>query len=265
MSSDAAAAARIPDAIEPIVAYRAWRYDVMTGLPCLASLTSEETWGNDGWTRAECRLWATEPPGDGTPHHAPVERCTCGFYALKALDQPLLLMVAMNRRRFRSKGQGCIVGKVQLAGKVIEHDEGYRAELARVLEFMPFRGQETVAEVLALTYGTRVSTELAGLDPPEPFVLALPPPAPTAQTRPEPRLSPGRLRQALLGCAVLLWVLSPIEGIYAWAFGQPILGAVVGFAWVWVPPLHLLARWVLRAIRKRSAALHPRPAGTSPG
>jgi hypothetical protein len=56
---------------------------------------------------------------------------------------------------------GYIYGRVQLAGKVIEHELGYRAELARVMEFLPVKGQERAAEALATVYGARVSLEFA--------------------------------------------------------------------------------------------------------
>lgn len=42
-----------------------------------------------------------------------------------------------------------IFGKIAVAGKVIDHEFGYRAELARILALIPLEGTETDAKVLA--------------------------------------------------------------------------------------------------------------------
>jgi hypothetical protein len=42
-----------------------------------------------------------------------------------------------------------ILGKIAMAGKVIDHEFGYRAELARILALIPLEGSETDARLLA--------------------------------------------------------------------------------------------------------------------
>jgi hypothetical protein len=56
-----------------------------------------------------------------------------------------------------------MIGKVEMSGKVIEHENGYRAERARVVALLPFRGQEWDAKVLARAYRARVSHELSDI------------------------------------------------------------------------------------------------------
>jgi hypothetical protein len=92
-------------------------------------------------------------------HEVPAEGCTCGIYALRELS-PVFL--PSDHIGFRSDDTPpIIVGRVQLAGKVIEHEEGYRAERARLLEVLPAPGQESFAERVAETYGAGISDELA--------------------------------------------------------------------------------------------------------
>jgi hypothetical protein len=149
---------QVPDAIEPIVAYRAWRCEVREGRPILHSVSERAEW-DPGWMHAECLPRGPRsrrrPEAD---HEVPAEGCTCGVYALKELS-PVMLPFAPP---FRSvvPMPPFLVGKVQLAGKVIEHEDGYRAERARIAEILPTPGQEPLAELVAETYGAKVSEEL---------------------------------------------------------------------------------------------------------
>jgi hypothetical protein len=53
-----------------------------------------------------------------------------------------------------------IVGRVQLAGKVIEHAQGYRAEHARVVEVLPIEGRGRLTESVAARFGVTVGGEI---------------------------------------------------------------------------------------------------------
>src|SRR4051812_15584555 len=64
---------QVPDAIAPIVAYRAWTADTDGRL---RSPMTGEPWVPRQWMVAQC-------PRGG--HPAPVENCTCGLYARKEL------------------------------------------------------------------------------------------------------------------------------------------------------------------------------------
>ena len=98
-----------------------------------------------GWVSASCRVDSDEPfvsPdgelawGGPISHHVPSEGCFCGFYAMKQLDAQLLHAVTMARAADRSGMEEVFVlGRVELAGKAIEHELGYRAERARIVEF----------------------------------------------------------------------------------------------------------------------------------
>jgi hypothetical protein len=76
------------------------------------------------------------------PHTVPGEDCSCGFYATKTLDSVP-----------RQWGTDVILGRVQLAGKVLEYTLGYRAERARILELIALTGRERSAKRLALHLG----------------------------------------------------------------------------------------------------------------
>jgi hypothetical protein len=141
---------RIPDAIEPITAFRVWRADLFMRLH---SLNNEVQWQPDEWTVARCR-W--------TGHTAPHEGCTCGLYAAKSFE--LAMAIAAGVLTTTSPGDSmpttAIVGRVQLAGKVIEHARGYRAEHARVVEILPIEGRSRLTESVASRFGVPVGEEI---------------------------------------------------------------------------------------------------------
>jgi hypothetical protein len=148
---------RIPDGIEPITAFRVWRGDLFLRLH---SLNNETQWEPGEWASAHCPR---------SRHDAPDEDCTCGLYAAKDID--LALVLAAGVLTSTSPGDSmpatAIVGKVQLAGKVIEHDRGYRAECARVVEILPIEGRSRLTESLAERFGVPVGDRIptASLEP----------------------------------------------------------------------------------------------------
>jgi hypothetical protein len=107
----------VPDAIEPIRAWRAWRSSAEAdGSLVLQSLTHA-----GGGTR-----W---PPGDTLQagcavkaHQAPNGACTCGIYAHKTREAAIAQAAG---------AAGTVVGEVELWGAVVEHEHGYRAQWAR--------------------------------------------------------------------------------------------------------------------------------------
>lgn len=119
----------IPDAVEPVVGWRYWRMDRTGRL--LASLGGS----GRGWTpgrplRASCA--SQRDPNDfrfehvsgimTAPHDSPAERCRCGIYAARTLEELRSQMLL---------GLGiAIVGKVLLWGKVIPGSRGFRAQFA---------------------------------------------------------------------------------------------------------------------------------------
>jgi hypothetical protein len=61
-----------------------------------------------------------------------------------------------------------VIGRVYLAGKVIEHDFGYRAERARIAELIPVAG----ADRAALRVANRLGLRLGAPPPPAPGNVA---------------------------------------------------------------------------------------------
>jgi hypothetical protein len=152
---------RAPDGIAPLVGYRLWRVEDPYGEPAflpLTRVTPEWMGATRGWVSSSC------PFGPGLsvfdafwvpiPHRVPHERCRCGFYAMKELAPELV--VAASEPAQRGMEGVFVLGRVELAGKVIEHDRGYRAERARIVELIPVRPEQRVARAVARRAGLPV-------------------------------------------------------------------------------------------------------------
>jgi hypothetical protein len=149
----------IPDGIEPILAYRAWSCCVDGIEPTLLPIAGDkgDVWNeaSENWVRASCALFHWRSEGvraafearglpvpsviEGDQHAAPAEGCSCGFYALKSASDVF--------ERFGRFG-GNLIGRVELAGKVIEHDLGFRAERARIDALIPVAGNEALTALV---------------------------------------------------------------------------------------------------------------------
>jgi hypothetical protein len=141
---------RTPDAIEPITAFRVWRADLHLRL---LSLNNHVQWQPDQWMVAECLRMA---------HAAPHEGCVCGLYAAKHFDQAMAIAagVLTTTSPQDSMPTTAIVGRVHLAGKVIEHAQGYRAERARVVEVFPIQGRSRLTASIASKFGVPVGDQI---------------------------------------------------------------------------------------------------------
>jgi hypothetical protein len=114
------AALQPPDLIEPVVAYRSWR--VVEG--ALRSVYLPSFWTEREVT-AEC-MAAAAPDADADRtapdgHRAPDRGCTCGIYAYYEPD-----------RNFPTVDYRGVIGIVSVWGTIELHEEGMRAEHARV-------------------------------------------------------------------------------------------------------------------------------------
>ena len=102
--------------VGPVYGLRAWSV-LRSGL--LTSTTFiDSVWEPGSWTEAGAHRSVFD-----YEHAAPSAGCDCGIHALKS------------ERRLRSMFAeigGTVLGQVELAGRVVEHDAGYRAERARV-------------------------------------------------------------------------------------------------------------------------------------
>jgi hypothetical protein len=167
----------VPDAITPLTGYRMWRVVLEGGEPRFLPLnmpTPEWNGAESGWVSASClhgQPASVGPAGSlvvwpggrrvdrlsfRAEHHVPEEACSCGFYALKELDPNLLITARAGLPRAEATDgseQHVVIGRVELAGKVIEHERGYRAERARIVELIPVRGSAAPVRDLAKRLG----------------------------------------------------------------------------------------------------------------
>jgi hypothetical protein len=103
-------------------------------------------------------------------HDAPEESCSCGFYAVKSLFTlgRLLVFPAMasilSRTADPRAATFLVAGRVDLAGKVVEHDLGYRAERMRIAELLPFGGTEQTVARFARRLGVPVGEPIPDPD-----------------------------------------------------------------------------------------------------
>jgi hypothetical protein len=166
---------RIPDGIEPISAYRVWFYTMarprLHPLGAVGHLTGSSPWDGAGsaWVVATCRR--------PTNHReVPDEACTCGFYSAKTIPS-LWRCVPVVDLRLDTPGCGWIVGRIQLAGKIIEHDDGYRSERARIAELHPCRDRYRSGRRLAMLLGVPLGEPLPaaswGFPPRDPSSIRL--------------------------------------------------------------------------------------------
>jgi hypothetical protein len=142
----------IPDYISPIVGYRVWTWDTM-GLKSLCG----EQWHPNQSLAARCRASAVVGTIAGRveghdSHDAPQVNCTCGIYAAKTLHH--------FGAGYEQYG---IHGEVYLWGTVVEHERGWRAQLAYPKNLflspdaLPFTLAEIWPRLQALTlYGSDI-------------------------------------------------------------------------------------------------------------
>ena len=149
----------VPDGIQPIVGYRLWRLDAQERT--LLAFGGER-WSPEGWTRAICRPRMGRVAMLHGPTEVPREGCGCGLYAVKSLDALIEIVVGGAGRPIL--GSAVLMGTVELAGKVIEHELGYRASHGRVVELFPFPSQFDLAERLACRYKARVPKQIIPLE-----------------------------------------------------------------------------------------------------
>jgi hypothetical protein len=134
----------IPDYISPIVGYRVWTWDTK-GLKSLCG----ERWHPSQSLAARCRASAVVGTIAGRveghdSHDAPQVNCTCGIHAAKTLHH--------FGAGYEQYG---IHGEVYLWGTVVEHERGWRAQLAypKNLFLSPDALPFTLAEIQARLQG----------------------------------------------------------------------------------------------------------------
>lgn len=122
----------------------------------LFSLGARTRWEGLGWVSAECMRNPIS-----SLEEVPGEACSCGFYAFKSMD---IVAAELFNLLLGAPGplpSALVCGGVELAGKVIEHEIGYRAERARVTEVHPIPGFEAEAAAVARKQSVPVKERIA--------------------------------------------------------------------------------------------------------
>lgn len=126
---------RVPDRIEVMTGWRAWRvYNNK-----LKAIGQDNMWPVKQAMKAKCST--------NSKHAAPFKACECGVWAFSSLDK---LVPAL-----ASYSDVPILGKVSLWGRVIECENGFRAQFAYPSELWLF---DSSMEELGYIYGVPVRT-----------------------------------------------------------------------------------------------------------
>jgi hypothetical protein len=138
---------KVPDHYEPITAWRAWKLSNLR----LHALGSNGEWPVKKPIEAICnKKYASiaDPAGVNiTNHPAPNHNCECGVWAFNSLDN---LMSAI-----QGHYHAAVLGQVSLWGRVIECENGFRAQYAYPKELWLF---DNSLEELGYIYGVPVRT-----------------------------------------------------------------------------------------------------------
>ena len=132
------ASVEVPDFVEPVEAWRAWRVGMCEGRVVLQSRCAPTIWVPGVPVVATCRKqqrlrwrsWRFE----STDPEAPDIDCTCGIYGVRSVAASRWYL---ERRGFAHRG-GRVIGRVALWGDVVEGELGWRASRAYPIElFVP--------------------------------------------------------------------------------------------------------------------------------
>jgi hypothetical protein len=131
--------------VGPLQAYRYWRVEWHEGEPVLGSVYRATRWPTAGPLRATCE----RPPdhlaawirgllscSTAPPHPAPTWGCVCGIYALNPSEGEAWQALMPQVEQQGPEPLMHVAGVVQLWGRVIQHEQGYRAEYARPLRLL---------------------------------------------------------------------------------------------------------------------------------
>lgn len=213
--------ALVPDAIQPLTGYRMWTYVLLGRTATLHSMTCSGPRGcpwaaaPTDWVGSSCYR------NDHPWHRPPEEECSCGIHAVPTVD---LLLGRFAPLMGDATGQ--VMGRVELAGKIIEHEYGYRAEKARIAELIALEGTTPDLIGLAAQLGLPVaspvpwpSVETDPLSPSEIDILRrISNGATTREAADSVGISPGRVRKHL---DLIFEKLGANAGAQAVAFRPP--------------------------------------------
>jgi hypothetical protein len=127
----------VPDSIQPIIARRCWGLGRLDGRLRLVSGYDHTIWPAKQALVAQCTKG----------HEPPHEKCTCGIYAL-----------AQGFPYYDYGGNGyAVFGEINLWGRVIEGERGYRAQYAYPKQLFLAHGDWRFLKELKHEYGVPVA------------------------------------------------------------------------------------------------------------
>lgn len=124
----------IPDLTTCIIGWRGWRVTTSGNEYRLQGLGRDAVWEPKKPVKAECKrdtffsLLHGEPGPE--PHDCPGKDCSCGVWAFRSLDE--------FKKMGESYSSTAVVGQVFLWGRVLECENGYRAQFAVPKELWVF-------------------------------------------------------------------------------------------------------------------------------
>ena len=124
----------VPDAVQPVTAWRVWLLDEKRSPWRLDSVILACRWP----TRRELTARCLTSRGDhAADHFAPLTGCKCGIYGAASIDTLMSYIGFPYRQDTRPR----VVGVVSLWGKIVEHEQGWRASHAYPLHlWLPILG-----------------------------------------------------------------------------------------------------------------------------
>jgi len=133
---------------EPIVGWRQWNFMYPH---FLANLGNDTIYVPREKIEARCEQYSTSGTlvlrKDHSEQQAPHLTCMCGIYAYK--EKPRLLREIRNR----CSGLRLVYGEINLWGKVIEHEDGYRAQFGYPKRLWCTPAIEPLAGWIGYVYG----------------------------------------------------------------------------------------------------------------
>jgi hypothetical protein len=136
----------------PLLAWRAWTLVETVGGPKLRSVVYAHPWPARRPLRIVCE------PGGCLGARWPAQPHSCGIHAFKDRAGAVAFPSMWEARRFTQHVSPTqyVIGQVSLWGRVVEHERGYRAELAYPYALLLSPEQQRFAAPLAARYGVDV-------------------------------------------------------------------------------------------------------------
>lgn len=150
---------------EPIVGWRQWNFMYPH---FLANLGNDTIYVPREKIEAHCEQYSTIGtsvlPKDHSEQQAPHLTCTCGIHAYK--EKPRLLREIRNKMTIPAiySGLRLVYGEINLWGKVIEHEDGYRAQFGYPKRLWCTPAIEPLAGWIGYVYGVPCEVMPSGDD-----------------------------------------------------------------------------------------------------